>query len=69
MLVENLLPNIIIGLIILCMAIFIGLLVYRKLQSTNIQDSTSDFKLETNYKNQVKLLSDTYNPFLSIKSK
>jgi hypothetical protein len=67
MLVEDLLPNIIIGVIILCLAIFIGLLVYKKLQSTDVQDSTKDHRLETNYKNQVKLLSDTYNPVSSAK--
>ena len=65
MLAEDLLPNLIIGVIILCLAVFIGLLVYKKIQATDVQDSTSDHRLETNYKNQVKLLSDTYNPVSS----
>jgi hypothetical protein len=65
MLAEDLLPNLIIGVIILCLAVFIGLLVYKKIQATDVQDSTADHRLETKYKNQVKLLSDTYNPVSS----
>jgi hypothetical protein len=51
----------------LLMTIFIGLLIYRAIKKTDVQDSQSDHKLETNYKNQVKLLSDRYNPVSSAK--
>lgn len=47
------------------LALLIGLLVYKAIQKTDVQDSQSDFRLETNYKNQVKLLSDKYNPVAS----
>jgi hypothetical protein len=47
------------------MAVLIGFVIYKKIQEKDIQDSTSDPKLETNYKNQVKLLSDKYNPVSS----
>jgi hypothetical protein len=42
--------------------VFIGLKIHQAIQKTDVQDSQSDFRLEANYKNQVKLLSDTYNP-------
>lgn len=47
------------------MAIVIGLVIYKKIQEKDVQDSTSDPKLENGYKNQVKLLSDKYNPVSS----
>ena len=47
------------------LALLIGLLIYKAIQKTDVQDSQSDFRLETNYKNQVKLLSDKYNPVAS----
>ena len=46
-------------------ALCIGLIIYRVIQKTDVQDSTSDPKLEAKYKNQVKLLSDKYNPVSS----
>lgn len=45
----------------------IGLLIYQIVKKTDIQDSTSNHRLETNYKNQVKLLSNTYNPVATSK--
>ncbi len=41
---------------------FVVTAVYSAIAKTDAQDSTSNPKLETNYTNQVKLLSDTYNP-------
>ena len=43
----------------------LGLIAYQAIKGTDIQDATSDPKLETNYKNQVKLLSDKYSPVAS----
>lgn len=65
MLFEDLLPNIIVGVMIIAFAIFVGLIIYKKVQNTDVQDSKSDHKLETKYQNQVKLLSDRYNPVAS----
>ena len=39
--------------------------LYVAIIKTDIQDSTSDYKLEAQYKNQVKLLSDKYEPVAS----
>jgi len=47
------------------LTVFVGLLLYKVIQKTDVQDSQSDFRLEANYKNQVKLLSDRYNPVAS----
>lgn len=47
------------------LTVFVGLLIYKVIQKTDVQDSQSDFRLEANYKNQVKLLSDRYNPVAS----
>jgi len=44
--------------------VFISLL-YVTIIKTDIQDSTSDYKLEAQYRNQVKLLSDKYEPLAS----
>ena len=44
--------------------VFISLL-YMAFIKTNIQDLTSDYKLEAQYKNQVNLLSDKYEPVAS----
>jgi hypothetical protein len=57
--------KVIVGLIILFTLVFIGLIVWNAISKRNVQDSTKDHKLETNYKNQVKLLSDKYNPVSS----
>lgn len=43
----------------------IGLIIQQALQKTDVEDSTSDPKLEEKYKSQVKLLSDRYNPVSS----
>ena len=44
--------------------VFVSVL-YVAIIKTDIQDSTSDYKLEAQYKNQVKLLSDKYEPVAS----
>ena len=43
----------------------ISSLIYSAIKKTDVQDSTSDPKLETNYKNQVQMLSDKYSPVAS----
>jgi hypothetical protein len=43
----------------------ISSLIYSAVKKTDVQDSTSDPKLETNYKNQVQMLSDKYSPVAS----
>jgi hypothetical protein len=57
--------KVIIGLIVLFTLVLIGLIVWSSISKRNVQDSTKDHKLEINYKNQVKLLSDKYNPVSS----
>jgi hypothetical protein len=61
----NFKSNIIIGLIILFIMVFIGLIVWIAVAKRDVQKSSGNYKLETNYKNQVKLLSDKYNPVSS----
>jgi hypothetical protein len=63
--VEFSLVNGLIFLGVIAFLTFIGLLIYQIIGKTNVQDSQSDHKLETKYKNQVKLLSDTINPVSS----
>lgn len=63
--VELSLTNGLIFLFVLAVLVGIGLAIYKAIEYTNVQDATSDPKLETNYKNQVKLLSDTINPVSS----
>jgi hypothetical protein len=60
--VELSITNAFIFLLVLAALVGIGFGIYKAIEQTNIQDATSDPKLETNYKNQVKLLSDTINP-------
>jgi hypothetical protein len=43
----------------------ISSIVYSAIKKTDVQDSTSEPKLETNYKNQVQMLSDRYSPVAS----
>jgi hypothetical protein len=62
---ENLGPKIAVVLFVLGMAAVIAFVIYKKIKDTDVQDSTSDHKLETKYKNQVKMLSDRYNPVAS----
>jgi hypothetical protein len=47
------------------LAILIGLVTYKALQNTNVQDSQGNHRLEAKYKNQVTLLSNKYNPLSS----
>jgi hypothetical protein len=54
--------NALILVAVIIVIVFIGLKIHQAIQKTDVQDSQSDFRLEANYKNQVKLLSDTYNP-------
>jgi hypothetical protein len=63
--IEFNLTNGLIFLGVLALIVGISLLIYQAIQKTNVQDSQSDPKLETKYKNQVKLLSDTINPVSS----
>ncbi len=43
----------------------IGTIVHNAIKKTDIQDSTSNPKVETKYKNQVQMISDKYNPLAS----
>ena len=63
--VEFSITNAIIFFIVLGIIAGISYSVYAIIQKTNVQDAQSDPKLETNYKNQVKLLSDRFNPVSS----
>jgi hypothetical protein len=62
---DNLVANLITYLGVLALITAITLITYNAISKTNIQDSTGDAKLEANYKLQVKMLSDTYNPVAS----
>ena len=62
----NIFNAIILIVSIIVLTVF-GILIHNVITKTDIQDATSDFKLETKYKNQVKLLSDKYNPVSSAK--
>ena len=53
--------------LVLLVTVVVGLVAYSALKKTDVQDSKSDPKTETKYKNQVKLLSDTFNPVASSK--
>jgi hypothetical protein len=57
--------NIIWAIGFLLILTLIAIVVYYTVSKTDVEDSTSDPKLETKYKNQVKLLSDRYNPVAS----
>lgn len=59
--------QILIFAIVFAVLIPVAITVYGVLNKANTQDSTSDPKLESTYKSQVKLLSDTYNPVASAK--
>jgi hypothetical protein len=59
---DSPIANIIIYIGTLILIAAISLIVYNSIIKTNIQDSQGDPKLEDGYKNQVKLLSDKYNP-------
>jgi len=60
--VEFSLANGLIFLGVLALLSFIVLFIYKVIEKTDVQDSKSDHKQETKYKNQVKLLSDNFNP-------
>ena len=59
--------QILIFAVIFAVLIPVAITLYGVLNKANAQDSTSDPKLESTYKTQVKLLSDTYNPVASSK--
>lgn len=59
---EFTLLNSLILLGVLCLVAYGALIAYSAIKSDDSADSTSDPKLETKYKQQVKLLSDTYSP-------
>jgi hypothetical protein len=59
------LTNALILLGILAFITFVGLIIYNAINKTDVQDSTSNHKLETKYKSQVELLSNKYNPTAS----
>jgi len=59
--------QILIFAVIFAVLIPVAITLYGVLNKANAQDSTSDPKLESTYKTQVKLLSDTYNPVASAK--
>ena len=65
MLFDSMFANIIFIIAIIAILGAISVLVYNIIAKTDIQDSTSDPKVEEKYKNQVKLLSDRYNPLAS----
>lgn len=54
--------NIIIFLGVLGVLTIIGVILYNILNKADVQSNTSNPKLETRYQNQVKALSDKYNP-------
>lgn len=62
---ENIGAKIAIAIFVLGMAAVIGFVIWRKIKDTDVQDSTSDHKLEAKYKNQVTMLSNRYNPVAS----
>ena len=62
---DNLVANLITYLGIIALITAITLLSYNAISKTNVEDSTGNAKLEINYKNQVQMLSDTYNPVAS----
>lgn len=61
------LSNILIFGIILVVVALVSIAVWTAIAKTDVDDAITDPKLETKYKNQVKLLSDKYNPVASAK--
>lgn len=57
--------NIIIFLGVLGVLTIIGVILYNILNKADVQSNTSDPKLESRYQNQVKTISDKYNPTAS----
>ena len=57
--------NGILAVIVIVAIAAISSLIYSAVKKTDVQDSTSEPKLETNYKNQVQMLSDRYSPVAS----
>lgn len=53
------------ALFVIVILVYLGLKIHSAITQTDIQDATSDPKLETKYKNQVQLLSDKINPVSS----
>ena len=62
---DNLVANLITYLGVIALITAITILSYNAISKTNVEDSTGNAKLEINYKNQVQMLSDTYNPVAS----
>ncbi len=60
--IELSFTNILMIIGVLFLISFIVTAVFSAIAKSDTQDATSNPKLETNYTNQVKLLSDTYNP-------
>ena len=63
--IELTTANIVIFLGVLGVMTIIGVILYNVLNKADVQSNTSDPKLETRYQNQVKTLSDKYNPTAS----
>jgi len=59
--IEITVANALIFLGVLVFLTFLGLVIYIAIAKANSDDPSSNPKLETRYKNQVKLLSDTFN--------
>lgn len=57
--------NIIIFLGVVGVLIIIGIIIYNVFNKSDVQSNTSNPKVETRYQDQVKLLSDKYNPTAS----
>lgn len=67
MIFQSLLSNLILYVVIILIIVIFSIYIYNIIHNLNVKDSTTDFQSETIYKNQVKLLSDLYNPLASSK--
>lgn len=63
--VEFSLINAFLFICVLIIIVYISILIYSAIKKTDIADSSSNPKLETNYQTQVQLLSNTYSPVAS----
>lgn len=62
---DSPIANIVIYIGIIALITAVTLIAYGAIKKTDTQDSQGDPKLEANYKLQVKMLSDKYNPLAS----
>jgi hypothetical protein len=57
--------NALLFIIVLAVIFGLSMIIYQAVQKTDVQDATTDYRLETKFKDQIKLLSDKYNPLAS----